>query len=54
LFDCKQFYENFLKVVSQNYSGNQQLGWGAIKLNLKTRPLEELRKKFIELNVTMR
>jgi len=28
--------------------------WGQIKVNLKTPSLEELRKKFNELNVTLR
>lgn len=37
-----------------NYAGNKNLNWGAINLNFSTRKLDELRRKFIELNVTMR
>jgi hypothetical protein len=54
MFDWKFFFENLLKITSVNYAGNPQLSWGLIKLQLSTRNLEDLRKKFIELNVTMR
>ena len=30
------------------------MSWGLIKLHLKTRSLEELRQKFVELNVSLR
>jgi len=30
------------------------LNWGAINLNFTSRKLDELRRKYIELNVTMR
>lgn len=43
-----------LKTQSVNYAGNHNLNWGLIKMNLQTRSLENLRKKFVELNVTMR
>lgn len=43
-----------MKTCSVNYAGNHELGWGTIKLNLATKSLEDLRKKFIELNVIMR
>jgi len=43
-----------LKTQSVNYAGNHNLNWGVIKMNLGTRSLEDLRKKYVELNVTMR
>ena len=54
LYDWKSFYEQVLKTQSVNYAGNHNLNWGVIKMNLGTRSLEDLRKKFVELNVTMR
>jgi len=54
LYDWKTFYEQVLKTCSSNYAGNHNLNWGVIKMNLQTRSLENLRKKFVELNVTMR
>ena len=43
-----------LKINTINFAGNLMLSWGQIKLQLQTRSLEELRKKFNELNVTLR
>lgn len=43
-----------LKINSINFAGNLMLSWGQIKLQLQTRSLDELRKKFNELNVTLR
>jgi hypothetical protein len=43
-----------VKTSSVNYAGNKDLNWGVINLNFSTRRLDELRKKYIELNVTMR
>lgn len=54
LFDWKAFYEQLLKTQSVNYAGNNNLNWGVIRMNLATKSLEDLRKKYIELNVTMR
>ena len=54
LFDWKVFYEQVLQTASSNYAGNRNLDWGTIKLNLATRSIEELRQKYIEMNVTMR
>lgn len=54
LYDWKTFYEQVLKTCSSNYAGNHNLNWGVIKMNLQTRSLENLRKKYVELNVTMR
>jgi hypothetical protein len=54
LFDWKVFYEQVLQTASSNYAGNHNLDWGTIKLNLATRSIEELRQKYIEMNVTMR
>ena len=54
LYDWKTFYEHVIKTSSVNYAGNRDLNWGAINLHFSTRRLDELRKKYIELNVTMR
>jgi len=54
LYDWKTFYEQVIKTSSINYAGNKNLNWGAINLNFSTRRLDELRRKYIELNVTMR
>ena len=54
LYDWKAFYEQVMKTQSINYAGNPNLNWGIVKMNLQTRSLENLRKKFVELNVTMR
>jgi hypothetical protein len=43
-----------VKTSSINYAGNKDLNWGSINLNFSSMRLDELRKKFIELNVTMR
>ena len=53
-------YENSLlldhikKINNGNYAGNPAHLWGQIKLQLQTRDLGELRKKFHELNVTLK
>jgi hypothetical protein len=54
IYDWKMFYEQILKINSFNYAGNSSLSWGQIKLQIQTRSLEELRNKFIELNVQLR
>ena len=43
-----------MKLPSPNFQGNSNLSWGSIKLQLQTRSLEELRQKFVELNVSLR
>ena len=47
-------YEQILKLNNPNFAGNQNLSWGKIKLQLYTRNLDELRRKYNELNVTLR
>jgi hypothetical protein len=54
IFTAEQMLETILKIKSSNYSGNELLSWGQIRLQLHTRSLEELRRKFNELNVTLR
>jgi hypothetical protein len=54
LYDARTFFEHVMRVTSTNFAGNHHLSWGQIRLHLRCRTLEELRKKFIELNVTMR
>jgi hypothetical protein len=46
--------ETCTKLSSPNFSANPGLSWGTIKLQLQTRSLEELRHKFVELNVVLR
>jgi len=47
-------FDQICKLNNDNYSGNQSLLWGKVKLQLYTRNIEELRRKFNELNVTLR
>ena len=54
IFDWKTFYEYILKINSQNFSGNQSLSWGSIKLQLRSSTLQEIRARMVELNVQMR
>jgi len=54
MYDWKTLYETILKISSINYAGNPSLSWDNIKLQLQTRTLEDLRRRFVELNVTMR
>jgi hypothetical protein len=54
IFDIGQLYEQIMKLNNPNYAGNPNLSWGRIKLQLQTRNIEELRRKFNELNVTLR
>jgi hypothetical protein len=54
IYDINQLYDTIIKMNNPNYAGNPSLFWGKIKLNIKTRSLEDLRRKFHELNVTLR
>ena len=54
IYDHNQLYEQMLKLNNPNFAGNQALSWGKIKLQLHTKSLDELRRKFHELNVTLR
>jgi len=47
-------FDTMIKMSNPNYAGNQGLIWGKIKLQLQTKSLDELRRKFHELNVTLR
>ena len=47
-------YDAILKLNNPNFAGNPNLQWGKIKLQLQTRSLDDLRRKFHELNVTLR
>ena len=46
--------DQITKISNGNYAGDPALLWGKIKLQLQTRSLGELRKKFHELNVTLK
>ena len=54
IYDWKMLYDHILKINSINYAGNAILSWGQVKLQIQTRTLDELRNKFIELNVQLR
>jgi len=54
IFDSSLLYEQILKLNNPNFAGNPNLAWGKIKLQLYTKTLDELRRKFSELNVTLR
>ena len=54
IYDINLLYEQILKLNNPNYAGNHNLSWGKIKLQLYTRNLEELRRKYSELNVKLR
>jgi hypothetical protein len=43
-----------LKLNTINFAGNLLLSWGQVKLQLQTRSLDELRKKYNEMNVIYR
>jgi hypothetical protein len=54
IYDAGMIYDVITKMTNPNFAGNPALQWGKIKLNLQTRNLEDLRRKFHELNVTLR
>ena len=54
IYDSSMLFEQILKLNNPNFAGNPNLSWGKIKLQLYTKSLDELRKKFSELNVTLR
>ena len=54
VYDYQSLFETILKVNSINYAGVLNLSWGSIKLQLQTMSVEDMRKKFSDLNVTMR
>lgn len=54
IYDANMIYDIITKMTNPNFAGNPSLQWGKIKLNLQTRNLEDLRRKFHELNVTLR
>lgn len=54
IYDHEALLEAVLKVNSINYAGVLNLSWGSIKLQLQTLSVEDMRKKFHDLNVTLR
>ncbi|CAI2364950.1 unnamed protein product [Moneuplotes crassus] len=54
IFDQNTLFDSVLKVNSINYAGVMNLTWGSVKLQLQTMSVKEMRKKFNELNVTLR
>lgn len=54
MYDHHSLYDTVLKVNSINYAGVMNLSWGSIKLQLQTMSIEDMRKKFNDLNVTLR
>lgn len=54
IYDHNSLLDTVLKVNSINYAGVLNLSWGSIKLQLQTLTVEDMRKKFQDLNVTLR
>ena len=54
IYDHNHLYEHIMKLQNSNFAGNTSLSWGKIKLQLATRSLDELRRKYYELNVNLR
>ena len=54
IWESSILLDQITKISNGNYAGDPALLWGKIKLQLQTRSLEELRKKFHELNVTLK
>jgi hypothetical protein len=47
-------YDQLIKITNSNSAASKDLQWGDIKLNLNTPSLDDLRRKFNELSVTLR
>jgi hypothetical protein len=54
VYDHNSLFETVLKVNSINYAGVMNLTWGSVKLQLQTMSVKEMRRKFNDLNVTLR
>ena len=54
IYDHLSIYDQLLKITNSNLATSKDLQWGNIKLNLNISSLDDLRKKFSELNVTLR
>lgn len=54
IYDHLSVYDQLLKITNSNLATSKDLQWGNIKLNLNISSLDDLRKKFSELNVTLR
>ena len=54
IYDNNMLYDHITKLSNPNFAGDNNLVWGKIKLNIQTRSLEDLRRKFHELNITLR
>lgn len=54
IYDAQLLYDQIMKLNNPNFAGNYNLSFGRIKLQLYTKSLEELRRKYSELNVTLR
>lgn len=54
IYESSALLEQLGKISNGNYAGDPALLWGEIKLQLQTRSLPELRRKFHELNVTLK
>lgn len=54
MYDHEMLYDTITKISSANFAGIPSLSWGSIKLQIQTLTVEEMRKKFNELNITLR
>lgn len=54
IYDHSSLYEQLTKITNSNLAPSRDLQWGQIKLNVNIPSIDDLRKKFSELNVTLR
>lgn len=54
IYDSTALFDIILKVNSINYAGVMNLTWGSVKLQLQTMSVKDMRKRFNDLNVTLR
>lgn len=53
MYDHEMLYDTITKISSANFAGIPSLSWGSIKLQIQTLTVDEMRKKFNELNITL-
>ena len=54
IYDHLSLYDQLIKITNSNSAMNKDAQWGQIKLNMNIPSIDDLRKKFSELNVTLR
>jgi len=54
IYDHATFLNAILKIRSTNFASNPALSWSCIKVNIQTKTLEELQRKYSELSISLR